>query len=55
MLTKFEGDQRLIVMSSINCLNSSYIYIHTLSINQIDSNSKKVRTSIFTKINKINK
>ena len=25
MLTKFHGDQRLIAMSSINCLNSSFI------------------------------
>ena len=24
MLTKFQGDQRLTVMSSINCLNSSF-------------------------------
>ena len=24
MLTKFQGDQRLIVMSSINCLNLSF-------------------------------
>ena len=24
MLTKFQGDQRLIAMSSINCLNSSF-------------------------------
>ena len=24
MFTKFEGDQRLIVMSSINCLNSGF-------------------------------
>ena len=24
MHTKFQGDQRLIVMSSINCLNSSF-------------------------------
>ena len=24
MLTKFQGDRRLIVMSSINCLNSSF-------------------------------
>ena len=24
MLTKFKGDQRLIVMSSINCLNSIF-------------------------------
>ena len=24
MLTKFQGDQKLIVMSSINCINSSF-------------------------------
>ena len=25
MLAKFQGDQRLIVMPSINCLNSSFV------------------------------
>ena len=41
MLTKFQGDQRLIAMSSISCLNSSFCSLNKrIKDEQLRSNGK---------------